>query len=47
VNISFKKRNLIMYGYLVPVVCGLGAIATEADAQNAVVPDAALPATRP
>jgi osmotically-inducible protein OsmY len=41
-NILSKKRNLIMYGYFVPVVCGLGAIATRADAQNAV-PDAAVP----
>lgn len=37
-NILSKKRNLIICGYLVPVVCGLGAIATRADAQNAAVP---------
>ena len=34
-NISGKKHNLIMYGYLVSVACGLGVIATRADAQNA------------
>ena len=38
-NISAKKHNLIMYGYFVSAVCGLGAIATQADAQNAAVPD--------
>jgi len=43
-NISGKKHNLIMYGYFVSVVCGLGAIATRADAQNAAVPDAAVAA---
>jgi osmotically-inducible protein OsmY len=43
-NISAKKHNLIMYGYFVSVVCGLGAIATRADAQNAAVPDAAVAA---
>jgi len=43
-NISGKKRNLIMYGYLVSVAGGLSAIATRADAQNAAVPDAAVPA---
>jgi osmotically-inducible protein OsmY len=37
-NILSQKRNLIICGYLVPVVCGLGAIATRADAQNAAVP---------
>ena|ERR1700722_9930908 len=37
-NISSKKRNLIICGYLVPAVFGLGAIATRADAQNAAVP---------
>jgi osmotically-inducible protein OsmY len=35
-NILSKKRNLILCGYIVPVVFGLGAIATRADAQNAV-----------
>jgi osmotically-inducible protein OsmY len=43
-NISAKKHNLIMYGYFVSVVCGLGATATRADAQDAAVPDAAVPA---
>jgi osmotically-inducible protein OsmY len=43
-NISSKKRNLIIGGYIVPVVLGLGAIATRADAQNAAVPNAAVPA---
>jgi BON domain len=37
-NILSKKRNLILFGYFVPVVCGLGAIATRAEAQNAPVP---------
>ena len=37
-SISSKKGNLIIGGYLVSVVCGLGAIATRADAQNAAVP---------
>jgi BON domain len=37
-NISAKKHNLIMYGYFVSAVCGLGAIAARADAQNAPVP---------
>jgi osmotically-inducible protein OsmY len=43
-NISGKKHNLIMYGYLASVVCGLGAIAARADAQNAAAPDAAVAA---
>jgi len=43
-NISSKKRNLIIGGYIVPVVLGLGAIAIRADAQNAAVPNAAVPA---
>src|ERR1700674_5175330 len=37
-NILSKKRNLVLYGYFVPVVCGLSAIATRAEAQNAPVP---------
>lgn len=37
-NISSKKRNLIMWGYLLPALSGLGAIATQADAQNAAQP---------
>jgi osmotically-inducible protein OsmY len=37
-SISSKKGNLIIGGYLVSVVCGLGPIATRADAQNAAVP---------
>jgi osmotically-inducible protein OsmY len=37
-NILSMKRNLTICGYLVPVVWGLGAIATQADAQNAAVP---------
>jgi BON domain len=37
-NILSRKRNLIICGYIVPVVFGLGAIATRADAQNAAVP---------
>jgi osmotically-inducible protein OsmY len=37
-NILSKRRNWIICGYLVPAVCGLGAIATQADAQNAAMP---------
>jgi osmotically-inducible protein OsmY len=37
-SISSKKGNLIIGGYLVSVVFGLGAIATRADAQNAAAP---------
>jgi osmotically-inducible protein OsmY len=36
-SILSKRSNLIIGGYLVSVVCGLGAIATRADAQNAAV----------
>jgi len=36
-NISSKKRNLIISGYIAPVVFGLGAITARAEAQNAVV----------
>jgi osmotically-inducible protein OsmY len=38
-NISSKKRNLIMWGYLLPALTGLGAIVTQADAQNAAQPE--------
>lgn len=48
-NISCKKRSLMVCAYLAPVVCGLGGFAAPADAQNAVSPSpsysAALPAT--
>jgi osmotically-inducible protein OsmY len=37
-NVSSKKRNLMIWAYFVSVVCGLGAIATRVDAQNAAVP---------
>jgi osmotically-inducible protein OsmY len=37
-NILSKKRHLIICGYFVPVVFGLGAIAARADAQNAAAP---------
>jgi osmotically-inducible protein OsmY len=32
------KRNWAAYAYLAPLVCGLGSIATSADAQNAAAP---------
>jgi len=32
------KRNWAVYVYLGPLVCGLGSIATSADAQNAAAP---------
>jgi hypothetical protein len=50
-NVSCKKRSLIICAYLAPVVCGLGGFAVPAGAQNAVSPtasqsySAALPAT--
>ena len=50
-NVSCKKRSLIVCVYLVPVVCGLGGFAVPAGAQNAVSSTAsqsystALPAT--
>ena len=50
-NISCKKRSLIVCAYLAPVVCGFAGFAAPAGAQNAVSPtasqsySAALPAT--
>jgi osmotically-inducible protein OsmY len=48
-NISSKKRSLMLCAYLAPVVCGLGGFGVPADAENAVSPSqsysAALPAT--
>jgi BON domain len=50
-NISCRKRSLILCAYLAPVVCGLSGFAVPAAAQNAVMPtasqsySAALPAT--
>jgi osmotically-inducible protein OsmY len=35
-NISSKKRDLIICAYVVSLACGLGGIAARADAQNAV-----------
>jgi hypothetical protein len=40
VDISCKKRVLIICAYLVPVVCGLGGFAIPAGAQDAVSPPA-------
>jgi osmotically-inducible protein OsmY len=37
-NISSKKRNLIIGAYVVSLACGLGGIATRVDAQNAAEP---------
>jgi osmotically-inducible protein OsmY len=37
-NISSKKRSLMICANFVAVVCGLGAISTRVDAQNAAVP---------
>src|ERR1700730_1411154 len=37
-NISIKKRILVICAYLVPVVYGLSVFATPADAQNAITP---------
>ena len=34
-NVSRKKRNLIIGAYAVSLACGLGGIATRVDAQNA------------
>jgi len=34
-NISSKKRNLIVGAYVVSLACGLAGIATQADAQDA------------
>jgi osmotically-inducible protein OsmY len=39
-NISCKKRILIICAYLAPAVCGLGGFATPVSAQNAVSPPA-------
>jgi hypothetical protein len=39
-NISRKKRILILCAYLGPAVCGLAGFATPAGAQNAVLPPA-------
>ena len=39
-NISCKKRILIICAYLGPAVCGLGGFATPVSAQNAVSPPA-------
>jgi len=46
-NISSKKRNLIISAYLVSLVCGLGGIATRVDAQNAIATSAAQGANQP
>lgn len=37
-NISSKKRDLIICAYVVSLACGLGGIAARADAQNAAEP---------
>src|SRR5258708_4342065 len=37
-NISCKKRNLIIGAYVVSLACGLAGIATRVDAQNAAEP---------
>ena len=37
-NISCKKRHLIICAHLVFLVCGLGGIATQVDAQRATEP---------
>jgi len=37
-KISCKKRDFIFCAYLVSLACGVGGIATRADAQNAVAP---------
>jgi osmotically-inducible protein OsmY len=39
-NISCKKRILIICAYLGPAVCGLGGFATPVSAQNVVSPPA-------
>ena len=39
-NISCKKRILIICAYLGPAVCGLGGFGTPVSAQNAVSPPA-------
>jgi osmotically-inducible protein OsmY len=35
---SFKKRDLIICAFIVSLACGVGGIATRADAQNAAAP---------
>jgi osmotically-inducible protein OsmY len=40
-NISRKRRNLIIGAYLAPLVLGLGGIATRVGAQNAAAPQQA------